>query len=79
MAGMKIYMAWLTVAAASLPLASTQTLTNETVLGVYMFHRHGDRTAKITPPSNLTDLGYLQVFESGEYVRSMAPNDECLC
>lgn len=35
-----------------------------------MFHRHGDRTAKITAPSNLTDLGYLQVYQSGEYYRT---------
>lgn len=39
----------------------------ETILGVYMFHRHGDRTAKSTPPTNLTDLGYRQVYESGQY------------
>lgn len=55
---------------AALPVALTQTLTNETVLGVYMFHRHGDRTPKILPPSNLTDLGYREVFQSGEYYRS---------
>ena len=54
---------------AALPVALSQTLKNETVLGVYMFHRHGDRTAKITAPSNLTDLGYLQVYTSGEYYR----------
>ena len=55
---------------AALPMALSQALSNETVLGVYMFHRHGDRTAKITAASNLTDLGYLQVYESGEYYRS---------
>ena len=42
----------------------------ETVLGVYMFHRHGDRTAKATPPANLTDLGYSEVYQSGQYYRS---------
>ncbi|KAL9093295.1 MAG: hypothetical protein Q9165_004036 [Trypethelium subeluteriae] len=42
----------------------------ETVLGVYMFHRHGDRTAKQTPPANLTDLGYTEVYHSGQYYRS---------
>lgn len=42
---------------AMLPAALGQTLSNETVLGVYMFHRHGDRTAKAWPPANLTDLG----------------------
>lgn len=56
--------------AALTPLAYAQTQTNETVLGVYMFHRHGDRTSKMTPPANLTDLGYLQVYTSGQYYRN---------
>jgi hypothetical protein len=42
----------------------------ETVLGVYIFSRHGDRTAKATPPANLTDLGYEEVFTSGTYFRN---------
>ncbi|KAL8712770.1 MAG: hypothetical protein Q9220_002978 [cf. Caloplaca sp. 1 TL-2023] len=42
----------------------------ETVLGVYIFSRHGDRTAKSTPPANLTDLGYSQIFTSGTYFRN---------
>ena len=42
----------------------------ETVLGVYMFHRHGDRTAKSTPPANLTDLGYEEVYTSGNFYRN---------
>ena len=42
----------------------------DTVLGLYMFHRHGDRTSKSTPPTNLTNLGYQQVFESGSYYRN---------
>ncbi|KAL2424296.1 hypothetical protein ABEF95_008310 [Exophiala dermatitidis] len=50
-------------------LAST-TLAAETVLGVYIFSRHGDRTAKSTPPTNLTDLGYQEVYTSGTYFRS---------
>nr|POE56783.1 lysosomal acid phosphatase [Quercus suber] len=53
--------------ALALPLAHAQS--SETVLGVYMFHRHGDRTAKSTPPANLTFLGYQEVFTSGEYYR----------
>ncbi|KAK5125531.1 hypothetical protein LTR85_000642 [Meristemomyces frigidus] len=56
--------------AAALPLALAQTLSNETILGVYMFHRHGDRTSKSTPPANLTALGYQEVYTSGEYYRS---------
>lgn len=42
----------------------------ETVLGVYILSRHGDRTAKATPPTNLTDLGYAEVFTSGTYFRN---------
>ena len=41
----------------------------ETILGVYIFSRHGDRTAKSTPPANLTDLGYNEIFTSGTYFR----------
>lgn len=41
----------------------------ETVLGVYVFSRHGDRTAKSTPPANLTSLGYQEVLQSGTYFR----------
>lgn len=51
---------------AALPLAQA----TDTVLGVYMFHRHGDRTSKSTPPANLTSLGYQEVFESGTYFRN---------
>ena len=53
-------------AAFAASLASAQ----ETVLGVYIFSRHGDRTAKSTPPANLTDLGYEEVFTSGTYYRN---------
>lgn len=52
--------------AALAAVASAQ----ETVLGVYIWSRHGDRTAKSTPPVNLTDLGYSQVFTSGTYFRN---------
>ncbi|KAH7417281.1 histidine acid phosphatase-like protein [Cadophora sp. MPI-SDFR-AT-0126] len=49
-----------------MPLIQAQ----ETVLGVYIFHRHGDRTSKSTPPTSLTDLGYQQVFQSGNFYRN---------
>ncbi|OJD21319.1 hypothetical protein ACJ73_07341 [Blastomyces percursus] len=39
----------------------------ETVLGAYVFARHGDRTSKSTPPTELTSLGYQQVFNTGSY------------
>lgn len=42
----------------------------ETVLGAYVFHRHGDRTPKALAPTNLTALGYEQVYQSGQYFRS---------
>ncbi|KAL6247673.1 hypothetical protein RBB50_005021 [Rhinocladiella similis] len=52
-------------------LAVSQLVASqETVLGVYIFSRHGDRTAKSTPPANLTDLGYQEVFTSGTYFRN---------
>lgn len=41
----------------------------EIVLGVYVFHRHGDRTPKALAPTNLTDLGYAQVYSSGQFYR----------
>lgn len=42
----------------------------ETVLGVYIFHRHGDRTTKAYAPTSLTDLGYDQVYSSGNFYRT---------
>jgi hypothetical protein len=66
-----------TAANLVLLLPSLFTFTSaETVLGVYMFHRHGDRTSKSTPPTNLTDLGYNQVYNSGQYYRSRYVSSE---
>ncbi|KAK6543122.1 hypothetical protein TWF694_007042 [Orbilia ellipsospora] len=42
----------------------------ETILGVYILSRHGDRTDKRHPPTKLTKLGYGQILASGEYFRS---------
>lgn len=50
-------------------LAAT-TSAQETIIGAYIFSRHGDRTAKSTPPANLTDLGYQEVFTSGTWFRN---------
>ncbi|GAP90501.1 putative acid phosphatase [Rosellinia necatrix] len=50
---------------AALPLAKT-----ETVLGVYIFSRHGDRTPKALAPTNLTSLGAQQAYTSGGYYRN---------
>lgn len=52
-----------------LPLSQAESL-----LGVYIFSRHGDRTAKLTPPANLTGLGYQEVFTSGGYFRDRYVN-----
>ncbi|KAK6843306.1 histidine acid phosphatase protein [Apiospora arundinis] len=52
--------------ASTLPLAQSA----ETVLGVYIFHRHGDRTPKSHPPANLTSLGAEEVYLSGSYYRN---------
>ncbi len=51
---------------ASLPLIQAR----ETILGVYIFHRHGDRSTKSYPPTHLTNLGYSEVYQSGSYYRS---------
>jgi hypothetical protein len=48
-------------------LQAAQLVTAETVFGAYIFHRHGDRTAKILPPTVLTDLGYDEIFARGSY------------
>ncbi|KAI6380305.1 hypothetical protein MCOR25_001733 [Pyricularia grisea] len=56
---------------ALLGLLLPTLVSAETVLGVYVFHRHGDRTAKSTPPTKLTALGAEQVHSSGEYYRSL--------
>ncbi|KAI1763454.1 phosphoglycerate mutase-like protein [Hypoxylon sp. FL1150] len=52
-----------------LSLTALPLTTAETVLGVYIFHRHGDRSAKSLPPVNLTSLGADQVYQSGNFYR----------
>ncbi|KAF4453829.1 acid phosphatase [Fusarium austroafricanum] len=41
----------------------------EDVLGIYVFHRHGDRTAKAWKPVNFTALGAKEVHSSGAWYR----------
>ncbi|KUL85124.1 hypothetical protein ZTR_06270 [Talaromyces verruculosus] len=53
----------LLAAAALIP--AIQLSAAETILGAYIFHRHGDRTSKSTPPASLTDLGYHEVLGAG--------------
>ncbi|KAL2865036.1 histidine phosphatase superfamily [Aspergillus lucknowensis] len=50
------------VALSALPIAQVSA---EKVLGAYVFARHGDRTAKILDNTQLTDLGYNQVYTTG--------------
>lgn len=52
-------------------LPSLQGAAAETVLGAYIFHRHGDRTTKSYSPVKLTALGAEQVFTSGSYYRNL--------
>lgn len=42
---------------------------DDRLLGVYIFHRHGDRSAKAWKPVNLTALGAVQVHSSGSFYR----------
>lgn len=42
----------------------------EEVLGVYIFHRHGDRTSKSWNPVSLTPLGAQQVKSSADFFRA---------
>lgn len=50
-------------------LAAThlQVASSETVLGAYVYHRHGDRTAKALGSTALTALGYDEVYGRGSY------------
>ena len=50
-------------------LASLSLARGETVLGAYIFHRHGDRTPKAYAPVNMTSLGAEQCFRSGSHYR----------
>lgn len=58
------------LALSSLLATSNVFAAAETVLGVYIFHRHGDRTSKSTPPTALTALGADQVYTSGTWFRN---------
>ncbi|EED19799.1 conserved hypothetical protein [Talaromyces stipitatus ATCC 10500] len=44
-----------------------QVASSETVLGAYIYQRHGDRTPKIIGSPSLTALGYEEVFARGSY------------
>ncbi|KAJ5775038.1 uncharacterized protein N7511_000049 [Penicillium nucicola] len=46
---------------------SLSTVEAERVLGAYIFARHGDRTPKVFGSTQLTDLGYREVFDAGSF------------
>ncbi|OJJ32750.1 hypothetical protein ASPWEDRAFT_115145 [Aspergillus wentii DTO 134E9] len=46
----------------AMPMASA-----EKVLGAFIFARHGDRTPKVLSDTQLTDLGYQEVYLAGSY------------
>lgn len=58
------------LALASLLATTDVFAVAETVLGVYIFHRHGDRTSKSWPPTALTALGADQVYTAGTWFRN---------
>lgn len=55
---------------SALAYTDVANAASERVLGAYIFHRHGDRTAKVWNPVNLTALGADQVHSSGSLYRS---------
>ncbi|KAL6824069.1 histidine phosphatase superfamily [Trichoderma camerunense] len=55
---------------ATLSVAAVAPAVAEEVLGVYIFHRHGDRTSKAWNPVSLTPLGAKQVASSAEFYRN---------
>lgn len=55
---------------ATLSAAAVAPAVAEQVLGVYIFHRHGDRTSKAWNPVSLTPLGAKQVASSADFYRN---------
>ncbi|KAF3911783.1 hypothetical protein AA313_de0206852 [Arthrobotrys entomopaga] len=49
--------------------ASVLPVMGETILGLTVFSRHGDRTSKHYAGYSLTNLGFQQVFQSGSFYR----------
>ncbi|KAJ5998259.1 hypothetical protein N7522_009919 [Penicillium canescens] len=52
---------------ALLLAASLSSVEAERVVGAYIFARHGDRTPKVFGSTQLTDLGYREVFDAGSF------------
>lgn len=47
----------------------------DTVVGVYLVTRHGDRTSKEAPPTSLTPLGIQEAYDTGAYFRDRYVDD----
>jgi hypothetical protein len=58
-----------------LPLVAAVS-AQETIWASYIFHRHGDRTSKSTPPATLTNLGFEEVLSSGTYYHNRYVSSE---
>ncbi|KAJ5507071.1 hypothetical protein N7527_009214 [Penicillium freii] len=59
---------WYSIQSSLLLAVSLSPIVDaERVLGAYIFARHGDRTPKVFGSTQLTDLGYREVFDSGSY------------
>ncbi|KAA8644916.1 hypothetical protein EYZ11_005296 [Aspergillus tanneri] len=58
----------LLLALTAIPL--TDVTSAEKILGAYIFARHGDRTPKVLGNTQLTDLGYSEVYQAGSYYHS---------
>lgn len=48
----------------------------DTIVGVFLVTRHGDRTSKEAPPTVLTPLGIQEAYETGAYFRSRYIDDD---
>lgn len=48
----------------------------DTIVGVYLVTRHGDRTSKEAPPTNLTPLGIQEAYDTGAYFRDRYVDDD---
>lgn len=64
------------IATHLLPLALLLPLSHaaETIVGVYLVTRHGDRTSKEAPPTSLTPLGIQEAYDTGAYFRDRYVN-----
>ena len=48
----------------------------DTIVGVYLVTRHGDRTSKEAPPTSLTPLGIQEAYDTGVYFRDRYVDDD---